>query len=175
MSRSLIIQTTPVQVSTRSITQYPSTGTYCFVIIFITSCATSPPRKAAVLGRSAVGERALQREQIRYYQCLGSREREGRRTLRLRHRRTRRGARSPVVGAPARRPSVPPRSVEATRARRQPGRRVRGGLRQLWAILPARKLVFDLVSRHLGGTRTSTHPRQRGSHPTRRTSSPGGP
>ena len=50
---------TPVHVSTRSTTQYPLTGTYCFVIILITSCATNPPRKADVVGRSAVGDRAL--------------------------------------------------------------------------------------------------------------------
>ncbi len=50
---------TPVQVSTRSITQYPLTGMYCFVIIFIASCATIPPRNAATLGRSAVGARTL--------------------------------------------------------------------------------------------------------------------
>ena len=50
---------TPVQVSTRSITQYPLTGMYCLVIIFIVSCATIPPRNAATFGRSAVGARTL--------------------------------------------------------------------------------------------------------------------
>jgi len=50
---------TPVQVSTRSMTQYPLTGMYCLVIIFIASCATIPPRKAATFGRSAVGARTL--------------------------------------------------------------------------------------------------------------------
>jgi len=50
---------TPVQVSTRSITQYPLTGMYCLVIIFIASCATIPPRNAATFGRSAVGARTI--------------------------------------------------------------------------------------------------------------------
>lgn len=49
----------PVQESTRSITQYPLTGMYCLVIIFIASCATIPPRNAATFGRSAVGARTL--------------------------------------------------------------------------------------------------------------------
>ena len=49
----------PVQVPMRSTTQTELIGMYCFVIILITSCATNPPRKAAVFGRSAVGERAL--------------------------------------------------------------------------------------------------------------------
>lgn len=51
--------TTPVHVSTKSTTQYPLMGTYCFVIILMASCATSPPRNADVVGMSAVGERAL--------------------------------------------------------------------------------------------------------------------
>jgi hypothetical protein len=42
--------------------QYPLTGTYCVVIILMVSCATMPPRKAAVLGSSAVGARALKRD-----------------------------------------------------------------------------------------------------------------
>lgn len=40
--------------------QYPLTGTYCFVIILMASCATMPPRKAAVLGSSAEGVRTLE-------------------------------------------------------------------------------------------------------------------
>lgn len=42
-----------------SITQYPLIGIYCFVMILMTSCATSPPSRAALFGRSAVGVRTL--------------------------------------------------------------------------------------------------------------------
>lgn len=49
----------PVHVSIKSTVQTPVIGTYCFVIILIISCATKPPKNAAVLGRSAVGDRAL--------------------------------------------------------------------------------------------------------------------
>lgn len=51
---------------------YPSIGTYCFVIILITSCATTPPRNAAVLGRSAVGARALQTQKTHQQPAIAS-------------------------------------------------------------------------------------------------------
>jgi hypothetical protein len=49
----------PVHEPIRSTTQYPFTGMYCFVINLMASCAIIPPRKAAMLGISAVGVRAL--------------------------------------------------------------------------------------------------------------------
>jgi len=49
----------PVQVSIKSTVQTPAMGIYCWVMILIISCATKPPRNAAELGRSAVGDRAL--------------------------------------------------------------------------------------------------------------------
>lgn len=49
----------PVQVSIKSTVQTPAIGIYCFVMILMISCATRPPRNAAELGRSAVGDRAL--------------------------------------------------------------------------------------------------------------------
>lgn len=54
----------PVQVSTRSTTQYPFIGTYCLVIILIVSWATSPPTNAAVFGTSAFGVRSLFNQSI---------------------------------------------------------------------------------------------------------------
>lgn len=59
IEKSPTIYNTPVQLSIKSITQNPLIGIYWWVIILMVSCATRPPRKAAVLGRSALGARTL--------------------------------------------------------------------------------------------------------------------
>lgn len=51
-----------VDMSIMSITQYPLIGIYCLVMTLMTSCATSPPSRAALFGRSAVGARTLNNE-----------------------------------------------------------------------------------------------------------------
>ena len=79
------IYNNPVQLSTKSITQNPLIGIYWWVIILIVSCATRPPRKAAVLGRSALGARTLCRET--QYQGFCRFRREIIRTLLQQHTR----------------------------------------------------------------------------------------